>query len=151
RPDVDQIYMSALHLLGEQGGWPLTMFLTPDGEPFWGGTYFPKTARYGRPAFVSLLREVARVYHEEPASIPQNRAAVMARLSAVARPANQVVIGIRELDEIARQIANLMDPQKGGLRGAPKFPQAAIFEVIWRAALRNNDAQLFQLIEVTLA
>ena len=54
RPDIDQIYMSALHLLGERGGWPLTMFLTPAGEPFWGGTYFPKEARFGRPAFVDL-------------------------------------------------------------------------------------------------
>jgi len=55
RPDIDQIYMSALHMLGEQGGWPLTMFLTPGGEPFWGGTYFPKTARYGRPGLVAVL------------------------------------------------------------------------------------------------
>src|SRR5476649_2232295 len=62
RPDIDQIYMNALHLLGEQGGWPLTMFLTSDGEPFWGGTYFPKDARYGRTAFVDVLREVARIY-----------------------------------------------------------------------------------------
>jgi uncharacterized protein YyaL (SSP411 family) len=150
RPDIDQIYMSALHLLGEHGGWPLTMFLTPEGEPFWGGTYFPKTAQYGRPAFVSLLREVARVFREEPDSIAQNRTALMARLSAVARPADRVVIGVRELDDIARQVAKLMDPQKGGLRGAPKFPQAALFELIWRAALRSNDAQLFQLVEVTL-
>ena len=66
RPDIDQIYMSALHLLGEHGGWPLTMFLTPKGEPVWGGTYFPPTARYGRPAFVDVLREVARLFREEP-------------------------------------------------------------------------------------
>src|SRR3981081_4720003 len=64
RPDIDQIYMSALHHLGEQGGWPLTMFLTPKGEPVWGGTYFPKTSRYGRPAFVDVLREVSRLVSE---------------------------------------------------------------------------------------
>ena len=67
RPDIDQIYMNALHALGEQGGWPLTMFLTPKGEPIWGGTYFPNEARFGRPAFVDVLREVARVFREEPA------------------------------------------------------------------------------------
>ena len=78
RPDIDQIYMSALHLMGEHGGWPLTMFLTPAGEPFWGGTYFPKVSRYGRPAFVDVLREVARVFREEPQSIEQNRSALMA-------------------------------------------------------------------------
>jgi uncharacterized protein YyaL (SSP411 family) len=150
RPDIDQIYMSALHLLGEHGGWPLTMFLTPEGEPFWGGTYFPKTARYGRPAFVSLLREVARVFREEPESIAQNQTALMTRLRTIARPTDQVVIGVRELDDIARQIAKLMDPQNGGLRGAPKFPQTSLFELVWRAAVRTKDAQLFQLIDVTL-
>ncbi len=81
RPDIDQIYMSALHHLGEQGGWPLTMFLTPKGEPVWGGTYFPKTSRYGRPAFVDVLREVSRLFREEPDKIGQNRDALMERLA----------------------------------------------------------------------
>ena len=89
RPDIDQIYMAALHQLGEQGGWPLTMFLTPAGEPFWGGTYFPKRARYGKPAFIDVLREVARVFREEPQSIEQNRSALMARLAESARPQGQ--------------------------------------------------------------
>src|SRR6185312_12502260 len=86
RPDIDQIYMSALHLLGEQGGWPLTMFLTPAGEPVWGGTYFPKEARYGRAAFADVLREIARLFAEEPDRILKNRDALMARLSEKARP-----------------------------------------------------------------
>src|SRR5919198_1197050 len=80
RPDIDHIYMSALHMLGEQGGWPLTMFLTPAGEPVWGGTYFPKTARYGRPGFVDVLREISRLFREEPDRIDQNRRALMERL-----------------------------------------------------------------------
>src|SRR5512135_1797723 len=79
RPDIDQIYMNALHLLGEQGGWPLTMFLTPAAEPVWGGTYFPKESRFGRPAFVDVLREVSRLFREEPDKIEQNRAALLAR------------------------------------------------------------------------
>src|SRR5476651_34597 len=87
RPDIDQIYMSALHHLGEQGGWPLTMFLTPKGEPVWGGTYFPKTSRYGRPAFVDVLREVSRLFREEPDKIGQNRDSLMERLASQARPA----------------------------------------------------------------
>ncbi len=85
RPDIDQIYMAALHHLGEQGGWPLTMFLTPDGEPIWGGTYFPKSSRYGKPAFVDVLREIARLFREEPQKIEQNRAALMERLAGAAR------------------------------------------------------------------
>src|SRR5204863_946902 len=80
RPDIDQIYMNALHQLGQQGGWPLTMFLSPDGAPFWGGTYFPKTSQYGRPAFIDVLRQVARVFREEPAKVAQNRTALLAKL-----------------------------------------------------------------------
>ena len=72
RPDVDAIYMAALHELGEQGGWPLTMFLTSDAEPFWGGTYFPKDARYGRPAFTHVLKEIARIYRDEQDKVRQN-------------------------------------------------------------------------------
>src|SRR5579872_6788479 len=81
RPDIDQIYMNALHLLGEQGGWPLTMFLTPAGEPVWGGTYFPKDSKFGRPAFTDILREVSRMFREEPGKIEQNRAALLSRLA----------------------------------------------------------------------
>src|SRR6478752_7880822 len=62
RPDVDQVYMTALHALGEQGGWPLTMFLTPDAEPFWGGTYFPPEERWGRPGFKQVLQGIAGAY-----------------------------------------------------------------------------------------
>ena len=64
RPDIDHLYMSALHALGEQGGWPLTMFLTPDGSPFWGGTYFPPEPRWGRPSFRQVLQGVAAAYRE---------------------------------------------------------------------------------------
>src|SRR5262245_52440347 len=143
RPDIDQIYMSALHLLGEQGGWPLTMFLTPAGEPVWGGTYFPKTARYGRPAFVDVLREVARLFREEPDKIGQNRDALMERLADRARPAGKVTIGAADLDRIANQIGGAIDPKHGGLRGAPKFPNAALYEMLWRAGLRRGDARYF--------
>jgi uncharacterized protein YyaL (SSP411 family) len=80
RPDIDQIYMSALHLMGEHGGWPLTMFLTPKGEPFWGGTYFPKTSRYGKPAFVDVLENVAKIFRDDPKSIEQNRGWLRARV-----------------------------------------------------------------------
>ncbi len=150
RPDIDQIYMSALHHLGEQGGWPLTMFLTPKGEPVWGGTYFPKTSRYGRPAFVDVLREVSRLFRDEPEKIGQNRDALMERLSRQARPAGKITVGARELDQLARQIGGAFDPTHGGLRGAPKFPNAALYELVWRAGLRSGDKRFFDLIEHTL-
>jgi uncharacterized protein len=150
RPDIDQIYMHALHLMGEQGGWPLTMFLTAQSEPVWGGTYFPKESRFGRPAFVDVLREVARLFREEPARIDQNRVALLARLAEKARPAGKVTIGLKELDAAAMQAGNMFDPVNGGLRGAPKFPQPAILEMLWRAGLRTNDTRFFETVEHSL-
>jgi uncharacterized protein len=150
RPDIDQIYMNALHLLGEHGGWPLTMFLTPRAEPVWGGTYFPREARFGRPAFVDVLREVARLFREEPGKIEQNRAALLARLHEKARPEGRVTIGLAELDAAAAQIGNMFDPEHGGLRGAPKFPQPALLEFLWRAGMRSGDASFFETVEHTL-
>ena len=150
RPDIDQIYMAALHHLGEHGGWPLTMFLTPAGEPVWGGTYFPNTARYGRPSFTDVLREVARLFREEPGKIEQNRAALMQRLADRARPEGKIVIGRSELDGAARQAGNMMDNTHGGIRGAPKFPQCALLEMLWRAGVRTGDARFFETVELTL-
>ncbi|MEQ9196083.1 MAG: thioredoxin domain-containing protein [Parvibaculum sp.] len=138
RPDIDAIYMSALHLLGQQGGWPLTMFLTPEGEPFWGGTYFPKDAAYGRPGFTDVLTEVARIFREEPAKVYKNRTALTKALeeqSATARPGEptpQVPV------VVAEKLAELMDPENGGIRGAPKFPQVPLLTLLWRAHLRTG-------------
>jgi uncharacterized protein YyaL (SSP411 family) len=150
RPDIDQIYMAALHHLGEQGGWPLTMFLTPAGEPVWGGTYFPKDSRYGRPAFVDVLQEVARLFREDRTVIDNNRKALMARLAARAQAQGQITLTTQNLDTAARQLAGAVDPLNGGLRGAPKFPQASLFEMLWRAGARSGDARFFDLVELTL-
>lgn len=152
RPDIDQIYMNALHLLGEQGGWPLTMFLNSDGEPFWGGTYFPKTSRFGKPAFVDVLREVARVYREEPQSVAQNRDALLARLRERGEEGtgNAVSIGTSQLNDMAVSLARATDPVHGGLRGAPKFPQGAMLEYLWRAGARTKDARFFEAVDLAL-
>ena len=86
RPDIDHLYMSALHALGEQGGWPLTMFLAPDGSPFWGGTYFPPEPRWGRPSFQQVLRGVSEAWHSGNASVQNNMAALrraLERMSVV--------------------------------------------------------------------
>ncbi len=151
RPDIDQIYMAALHHLGEQGGWPLTMFLTPNGEPVWGGTYFPKVSRYGRPGFIDVMQEVARLFREEPQRIAHNRDALMTALAKRSRPANQVVIGARELDATANAIARAFDPVNGGLGRAPKFPQCSMLEVLWRTGMRRGEVRFFELVEHTLA
>lgn len=154
RPDIDQIYMNALHLLGEQGGWPLTMFLNSDGEPFWGGTYFPNVSRYGRPAFVDVLREVARIFREEPGKVAQNRDALLARLKergdSKNASGNTSNLGVSELDQAAVQIARATDPVHGGLRGAPKFPQCTMLEFLWRAGARKSDARFFDAVDLAL-
>jgi uncharacterized protein YyaL (SSP411 family) len=150
RPDVDAIYMGALHELGEQGGWPLTMFLTSDAEPFWGGTYFPKEQRYGRPAFVSVLNEVARVYREEPDKIRQNAEVLKDRL----KPAHKVPASApppeEMLADLARRMVQAIDPVNGGIRGAPKFPQPQFFEFLWRAGLRYGLANPLEAVNLTL-
>jgi uncharacterized protein YyaL (SSP411 family) len=150
RPDIDQIYMNALHHLGEPGGWPLTMFLNSDGEPFWGGTYFPKTAQFGRAAFVDVLREVNRVFRDEPARVAQNRSALVARLKDRGEAKSAVTIGPSELNNIAESIARATDPVHGGLRGAPKFPQCTMLEFIWRAGLRTGDERFFKTAQLAL-
>jgi uncharacterized protein YyaL (SSP411 family) len=150
RPDIDQIYMSALHLLGEQGGWPLTMFLTPKAEPFWGGTYFPKQSKFGRPAFTDVLQEVARLFRDEPDKIERNRAALLVSLAERPVPDGKIAFGLKELDSAARQIGNAFDAVHGGLRGAPKFPQPAMLEMLWRAGLRTGDGKFFDIVEHTL-
>src|SRR4051812_44973396 len=140
RPDIDQIYMSALHALGEQGGWPLTMFLTPEGEPIWGGTYFPNTARYGRPGFIQVLEEVSRVFREEPDSVKNNRGILMERLRA--RPdGSPIFLDRAPPDRAADRLVGLVDDRLGGIRGAPKFPQASLLELLWRAWLRTRETR----------
>ena len=150
RPDVDAIYMGALHELGEQGGWPLTMFLTSDAEPFWGGTYFPKDARFGRPAFVRILTDVARIYREEPDKVRQNADVLKERLkpsrrSAAAEPPSEAMLA-----DLGRRLMQAVDPVNGGITGAPKFPQTQFFGFLWRAGLRYGLANPLEAVDLTL-
>src|SRR4029077_8198866 len=102
------------------------------------------------PACAEVLREIARLFREEPQKIETNRAALMQRLAATARAGGGATIGLAELDNIARQLGGIIDPVNGGTRGAPKFPQAALFELLWRAGLRTGEARYFAAVEITL-
>ena len=139
RPDIDHLYMSALHLLGEQGGWPLTMFLAPDGSPFWGGTYFPPTPRWGRPSFTQLLQAVSAAWTAQDEMVVKNGAGLRAALQRAATPAAGDLPGPEHLDAVAAAYLRLNDPENGGLRGAPKFPNAPIFRFLWQNAFRTGD------------
>jgi uncharacterized protein YyaL (SSP411 family) len=148
RPDVDHTYMAALHALGEQGGWPLTMFLDPAGRPFWGGTYFPNRPVYGRPAFQDVLRSVRHAYDQRPADIAQNAAAILRHITPDAAPQRTIVPAM--LDNVATRIAAAYDPVNGGLRGAPKFPNPPMLELLWRAADRTGDESIREPLLKTL-
>ena len=142
RPDVDQVYMGAFQALGGRGGWPLTVFLTPKGELFWGGTYFPPTARFGRAGFPDVLRQVEKVYRDAPDQIAQN--VERAARGIPAAPSGSGVIARELLDAAAKDILAHLDPVNGGLMGAPKFPQASLFEFLWRAADRTGESAFGQ-------
>ncbi len=150
RPDVDAIYMSALHMIGEQGGWPLTMFLTSDAEPFWGGTYFPKTQRFGRPAFVDVLRTVSHTYHAEPEKVRTNADALRSRLEPTKVGGESVALTDAILNNWTRRFLQAVDPSTGGMRGAPKFPQTNFFSLLWRGALRYDVVSLNEAVNITL-
>ena len=150
RPDVDAIYMGALHELGEQGGWPLTMFLTSDAEPFWGGTYFPKEERYGRPSFVRVLNEVARIYRDEQDKVRQNADVLKDRLKPQRRHDAGAPPPEAMLAELAPRLVQAVDPVHGGIRGAPKFPQPQFFGLLWRAGLRFGLPHPLEAVDLTL-
>jgi uncharacterized protein YyaL (SSP411 family) len=149
RPDVDQIYMRALSGLGQHGGWPLTMFLTPDGEPFWGGTYFPPEPRWGRPSFRQMLEGVWRAWQGDQDAVAQNSRALKELLN------RQPAAGGAALDpdlpaQAAGRILTLWDNLRGGFSGAPKFPQAPVLDLLWRMRLRTGDESYEQAVLTTL-
>ena len=140
RPDIDAIYMHALHIMGEQGGWPLTMFLTPSGEPFWGGTYFPPSPRWGRPGFPQVLEAIAEAYRKNKDTIAKNIAALRQGLAQLAAPQAGAAIDLALIDQVAARLAQEIDGIHGGIGNAPKFPQGPVLELLWRAGTRGNQA-----------
>jgi len=152
RPDIDQIYQYALALLGEQGGWPLTMFLTPNGDPFWGGTYFPPDQRYGRPAFPTVLHRVREVFDTQKDVIEKNTTALLAGLDAQGDTADTAAPAVTAdvLDQVASRILQEIDPVHGGINGAPKFPQTSLLELLWRAFLRTGDSRYRDAVSLSL-
>ena len=133
RPDVDAVYMDAVVALTGQGGWPLTVFLTPDGEPFFGGTYFPPEPRHGLPSFRQLLRAVADAYREHPEDVAAQAGALTASLqrSAETEPSREPLTESL-LAEAERVLLAQLDPTWGGFGHAPKFPPASALEFLLR-------------------
>jgi len=150
RPDIDAIYQHALLLLGEHGGWPLTMFLTPKGEPFWGGTYFPPQQRFNRPGFRDVLVGIRKIWDESQDKVAKNVGAIQQALERWATPATGGAVSAAILDQVAERLLQELDPVEGGIGGAPKFPNAPLLALFWQAWWRRGDARFRDGVLLTL-
>ncbi len=154
RPDIDHLYMSALHVLGEQGGWPLTMFLTPEGHPFWGGTYFPPEPRWGKPSFRQVLQGIADAYRTQRDAITRNVGVITGSIAALAAERPGALPQPADLSRAAAALLRTTDPDQGGMRGAPKFPNPPIFRFLWQDSFRTatsagREATLLLLLRMS--
>src|SRR5438067_7396213 len=150
RPDLDAIYQNALALMGEHGGWPLTMFLTPAGEPFWGGTYFPPESRWGRPGFPQVLSAIVEAYRNKREDVATNVAALSEGLKRLEQPQSGDGVAPELFDKIAERLLREIDPLNGGIGTAPKFPQCGIFELLWRGWKRSRREPYREAVTRTL-
>jgi uncharacterized protein YyaL (SSP411 family) len=151
RPDVDRVYMDAVQALTGRGGWPLTVFLTPDGEPFFGGTYFPPEDRHGLPGFPRVLKEVAEAYALRRAELASAAKELTSHLrKSFAITPNPVPSTVTTLDRAFKASIIGFDHQNGGFGLAPKFPQPLILEFLLRYHQRTQQLQALQMVELSL-
>ena len=147
RPDLDQIYMNAVQMLTGHGGWPMTVFLTPEGVPFYGGTYFPPVDRYNMPGFPRVLIGIAEAYREKPDDVTRTSAEMLGELRrmGVARESGNALTP-ELLDEAYRGMARSYDSVNGGFGSAPKFPPSMTLEFFLRTYHRVGNAEALQMV-----
>jgi hypothetical protein len=151
RPDVDQVYMEAVQAMTGHGGWPMTVFLTPEGVPFYGGTYFPPEPRHGLPGFPQVLRAIAAAWRERRAEILDTGRRLLAELGRAARLRTSVTLLTEEiLLSALRGLSAQFDERFGGLHGAPKFPQPMIWEFVLRGWKRWGNPGAREMVRTTL-
>jgi uncharacterized protein YyaL (SSP411 family) len=153
RPDLDQIYQTAHYMLTKRnGGWPLTMFLSPDGTPFFGGTYFPKEARYNLPAFPELLERVAEVYSDQREELMAQGEQIIAALASMTPKAGSTNVALNEqpLGLAVKQHLENFDPVFGGLGDAPKFLHPAELDLLLRRSQATGNKQAAHVVNFTL-
>jgi hypothetical protein len=151
RPDLDDIYMAAtLAANGGQGGWPMTVFLTPDQRPFFAGTYFPPSDRLGRPGFATLLTRIAEAWEGQRDTLTEQAAALTEHLREQAETAAGINVGEAEIRAAVRELAESFDPTYGGFGPAPKFPPATQLSLLLRHHRRTGDAQTLAMVRKTL-
>jgi uncharacterized protein len=153
RPDLDTIYMAAVQAITGQGGWPMTVFLTPEGEPFYGGTYFPPEPRHGMPAFRTVLESIAGAYNQRREDVAKNATVLRERLQSDVQFAGQRgddALTASALDRAVDRLATEFDWTHGGFGGAPKFPQPMTLDFLLRQHARTGSAQSLDFVERTL-
>ncbi len=151
RPDIDSRYQAAVAALSGQGGWPLTAFLTPDGKPFYGGTYFPPNDAYGRPSFKRVLLSIARAYREKHGEVLEQAQMVESALArAESFPAGGGKISANVIDAIVESVRKMFDDVNGGFGSAPKFPHPAALDLVMDQYVRTNNEDLRTIFVTTL-
>jgi len=150
RPDLDQIYMNAVQMMTGQGGWPMTMFLTPEGVPFYGGTYFPPNDRYNMPGFPRILASVAEAFQSQPDQVASTATAMLGELRRVGlADQSREVLTADVLDGALRRISANYDRTNGGFGGAPKFPPAMNLEFLLHSHHRTGSTEALEMVEHT--
>lgn len=134
RPDLDQVYQNVAQAMTQGGGWPLTVFLTPDLKPFYGGTYFPPEEKHGRPAFPRLLLALSEAYRDNRGSVAENAEKLLAYIDALCAKTGSArgLPDLASLTLLGTRIAGAVDWENGGLGSAPKFPNTTVFQFLWR-------------------
>ena len=153
RPDLDQIYQLAHQMLAQRtGGWPLTMFLTPEGEPFFGGTYFPKEPRYNLPGFPQVLERIARAYRDHREEISKQNQTLLATFEGMqgGAPAHHSELSAAPIAAALRSLKSSFDSRFGGFGGAPKFPHPAELEFCLRRSAAAGDGAAERIATFTL-
>lgn len=152
RPDLDSIYMNAVVAMTGQGGWPMSVFLTPDGAPFYGGTYYPKMRRYGMPAFMDVLRGIANAWQNQRAEIEQSGQQLRDALTETGTPPGSAdrELDPQVIDLALNGIAEAFDRENGGWGGAPKFPQPMTLEFLMRRYTKTRDELVRRMFTTTL-
>ncbi len=153
RPDIDAIYMKAVQALTDHGGWPMSVFLTPDGEPFFGGTYFPDKPRHGMPSFSQVLVQISELWEarrDDLIGVGKQLSTALVQAGGPITDASRATLDPSVLEVAMRGLTRAFDRTHGGWGGAPKFPQPAIIEFVLRRYLATGDASLLEMVTSTL-
>ena len=150
RPDIDALYMTVCQMLTGRGGWPLTIFMTPDRRPFFGGTYIPKESRHGSPGLIDICGQVRALWRDDRSRVTDSAGKITEQLGKVFGPGEEGMLSPDILDQARRQLGESFDAEHGGFDGAPKFPTPHRLRLLLRHHRRTGDADAREMVRQTL-